>query len=228
MDYDREGGYMPSVKDTPIFICSKDRLSFLKELLATLLTQGYWNLYVVDTGSTFMPMVEFLHRNEFATVRVSPTEYPQLSLWTFNVIEATGNASRHFVWTDCDVVPDCPDDWLSQLYHLMNQYSQFRRVGLGLRLDDLPDCYCRKQEVIAWENQFWKNEIQPGVFDAAIDTTLALYPPGAGGSIAAVRAIRTGGKYVARHLPWYSDSANPTEEERWYKEHMAAGVGHWR
>jgi hypothetical protein len=32
---------------------------------------------------------------------------------------------------------------------------------------------------------------------------------------------------VARHLPWYADSANPTEEERYYRSHTDAGVNSW-
>lgn len=215
------------MKDTPIFICAKDRKSFLEQLLGKLITQGYGNIIIIDTGSTYPPMLDFLAQLPFRIVRVKPKSDAHLALWQFGIIESSGNAGRMFVYTDCDVVPDdnCPADWLERLAQLLELYPRFPKAGLGLRTDNLPDHYTRKQEVIEWEKQFMANAIEANVFDSAIDTTLALYRPGVAGNSA---AIRTGGVYQARHLPWYSDSSNLTAEEKHYKTHMMPGVGHWR
>jgi hypothetical protein len=94
-----------------------------------------------------------------------------------------------------------------------------------LRIDDLPDRYSFKREVQDWESQFWEHEIEHGVYRADIDTTFALYRPGTTYSIN--RALRTGPPFVARHLPWYADSANLSEEELFYREHMSETVGNW-
>ena len=67
--------------------------------------------------------------------------------------------------------------------------------------------------------------IEPGLFRADVDTTFALNrarTPGFEGL-----AARTGWPYVARHLPWYADSANPTDEARYYRSHTDAGVNSW-
>jgi hypothetical protein len=53
------------------------------------------------------------------------------------------------------------------------------------------------------------------VYDALIDTTFALYRPFAQGG-ADGPAIRTGGKYVAKHLPWYENSSNLSPETEYY------------
>jgi hypothetical protein len=99
------------------------------------------------------------------------------------------------------------------------------KVGFGLRIDDLPAHYRFRQEVIEWESQFWlpECEIEPGVFRCAIDTTFALYRQWSS-SQPPLDALRTGHPYVAAHTTWYMSSLAPTEEERYYAEHLEAGT----
>lgn len=213
------------MKDTPIFICSKDRLSYLKKLLLTLVSQGYWNINIIDTGSTYPPMEQFLNTRDFTIIRVAQSPEPHLSLWTFNILDHL-NITVPYVYTDCDCVPDCPHDWVAHLYGLMAKYPRFKKAGLGLRIDDLPDQYARKREVIDFEQRFWTTPLETDAYDSSIDTAIALYQPSIRQHIFA--SIRTGGTYRASHLPWYENSASPTDEDRWYKSHMAKGIGQWR
>jgi SAM-dependent methyltransferase len=99
---------------------------------------------------------------------------------------------------------------------------QIFKAGLGLRLDDLPDTYGFRNEVLAWERRFWRAPVARGLFLAHIDTTFALYRPGSSFS---VNAVRTGFPYLARHEPWYINSANPTDEELYYR--ATAQRGNW-
>jgi hypothetical protein len=215
------------MNDIPIFICSKDRLSFLQRQMFRFCEQGHFNLVVIDTGSTYPPMVEWLALKEVPVAYVAGESNPHNALWNASILDRFNCHNRPYIYTDCDVLPDfeCPDDWMDRLTWLLNRYLQFPKIGLGLRIDDLPDHYARKQEVIQWETQFWQKPIAPDIYNAPIDTTLALYRPGTKGLSS---AIRTGGKYIAKHLPWYSDSANLSAEEKYYKAHMVPGVGSWR
>lgn len=213
------------MKDTPIFICTKDRVSYLTRLLTMLVSQGYWNIYIIDTGSTYPPMLRFLNQKDFSVIRVGQSPQPQNSLWTFGILTRL-NIKVPYVYTDCDVIPDCPHDWADYLASLMAKYPRFQKAGLGLRIDDLPDNYARKQEVIAFEQRFWTTPLEPNVFDTSIDTTLAMYKPQVREHVYA--ALRTGGEYRASHLPWYENSAQPSDEERWYKAHMEKGIGQWK
>ena len=62
---------------------------------------------------------------------------------------------------------------------------------------------------------------------APIDTTFALYRPNIkGGAFFHDFMIRTGGQYQAKHLPWYNDDDNLTEEERYYVLN-AKTITHW-
>jgi hypothetical protein len=48
-----------------------------------------------------------------------------------------------------------------------------------------------------------------------IDTTFALYRPGAKGGVTC-SALRTGGQLLARHVPWYENPSHLLEETRYY------------
>ena len=59
-----------------------------------------------------------------------------------------------------------------------------------------------------------------GLYRAPVDTTFALYRPRVGLSRSrAVEAYRTATPYRLKHLPWYTDSQHPSDEERYYTDH---------
>ena len=131
--------------------------------------------------------------------------------------------NRSFVYTDPDVVPigECPDDAFAYWDDLLKRYPDVCKVGPGLRIDDLPGKYAYRNRVRRYEKKFWKDEVEPGVFRAPIDTTLALYRSGT--TELGFDALRTGYPYIARHLTWYIDSQNPGPDERFYAQRMARG-----
>jgi hypothetical protein len=195
-------------------------------LLDWLEEAEYTRILLVDNASTFPPLVDFLATVDVEVVRLD-RNLGHLGPWTTKV-RARLDSDGPFVVTDCDVVPDddCPADVVEHLAGLLLSHADIDKVGLGLRIDDLPDCYALKEQAVAWESQFWEVEIAPKVFRAEVDTTFALYhsPVRPHGT---ARALRTGAPYVARHLPWYADSAHPTEEQRYYRQHADLSVSHW-
>ena len=92
-------------------------------------------------------------------------------------------------------------------------------MGCALRIDDLPDCYAMKKQVIEWESRFWQKSIGDDKYIAVIDTTLALYKPNFRVGIDYTgNRIRVAGKYTCKHQPWYIDSGNLSDEELYYIE----------
>lgn len=213
-------------KDIPIIINAKDRKSCLESLINRLDKDGLMGqVTVMDTGSTYPPMLEFLSGLSCSVIRFQPSGNPAYALWEFGATQAwkwTGEG--WFVYTDCDVVPDCPEGWMDAFFEALKCHSSFTKLGFGLRIDDLPDHYALKKRVLEWESQFWRDRLNSAWYVAPIDTTLALYRPGAP---AYSVGLRSAPPYVARHLPWYYDSANPTEEWLYYLKHMDQRVGHW-
>jgi hypothetical protein len=210
---------------TPVLIVCRDRVEPLRRLVTWLESAGHERLVFVDNDSTFEPLLSYYQETSHQVIRLG-RNLGHLSVWDGNVLQMIGHDGA-FVVTDCDVVPDqdAPHDALDHFADLLFRYSDIDKVGFGLRIDDLPPSYQFRTEVIDWESQFWESEVEPGVFRADIDTTFALYRPSA--PKGAYRALRTGLPYVARHLPWYSDSLRLSVEDQYYREHALSGVSNW-
>ena len=100
----------------------------------------------------------------------------------------------------------------------LKKYKLAKKVGFSLKIDDLPDCYEMKDDVISLEKQFYRYKLDEFLYWAPIATTFALYRPRAKRRHANfnIEMYRTAFPYMARHLPWYIDTKNPDEENRYY------------
>ena len=219
--------YNPSdFKNIPIIINNRNRYTYLLKLISWLEVNGYKNIYIIDNASTYEPLIKFYNQTSYKVFYLSEN-VGHLSLWKTGVIK--NFEKDYYVYTDPDVVPtdNCPDDVLEYFFSILNQYSNIEKVGFGLKIDDLPDCYLDKEKVISWESKFWTKSIQKEVYDAAIDTTFALYKPFTNGLNYVQNSLRTGGNYQLQHLPWYEDSNHPSEENLYYKNNIKQGSSHW-
>ena len=214
---------------TPIFLISFNRLEPLRLLVEWLENAGYTNIHIIDNDSTYPPLREYLAGSPHH-VHVMDKNYGHLVLWESKQFDEL-ITRQSFVLSDCDVLPDenCPADVVAQLAQILDRYGLFTKVGLSLRIDDLPDQYILKQQVLKWESPFWQHALENGrLFEAAVDTTFAYYRPGIGPDNPAWwRALRTAPPMTARHLPWYSNTSEPTEEELYYQTHLQEKSTMW-
>lgn len=213
-------------KQIPIIINNYNRLEYPRRLIDFLTLRGYTNIYIIDNHSSYPPLLKWYEDCPHNVIRLKEN-VGYLSFSKTNIHKMF--ADQYFVYTDPDVLPaeECPDDFLEHFYNLLQRYPQAVKVGFSLKIDDLPDCFADKKTVIAWESRFWEKQLEPGVYDADIDTTFALYRPNVSvGSGPRGLRIRTGGNYTARHLPWYIDSAAPSEEDRYYLSTIKTS-SHW-
>jgi hypothetical protein len=204
----------------------RDRLTPTSRLVDWLELNGYEQVVLVDNDSSYPPLVQYLSQSPHHVVRLRENLGPHRAVWTTGVRERFAS-SQHYVVTDCDVVPDdtCPGDVIEYFLWVLRRYPTYAKVGLGLRIDNIPDTYALRSKVCDWEGRFWLRALARDLYDAIVDTTFALYRPDAPFTLGP--AIRTGGSYVALHLPWYGDSANPTDEQLYYSAHCRADVNHW-
>jgi len=217
----------------PIFINCRDRLEPLLGLLGYLERAGHEEIYLLDNDSTYPPLLEYLETTTHTVVRLG-RNVGRLSLWEAGILKSL-DVSGRYVFTDPDIVPDeaCPLDAIEYFDEVLESYPERLKVGFGLRIDDLPDEYAFKEEVRNWESQFWERRVAPRLFDAAIDTTFALYrgPRPAGFERTTEffeSSIRTGYPYVARHTPWYIDEDSLPEDEAYYRSRAeGSDVNHW-
>jgi hypothetical protein len=123
-------------------------------------------------------------------------------------------------------VDECPEDFMDVFHRALIKYPRYHKVGFSLKIDDLP-AHCKiRDQIISHESTFWKRALDPLYFDAAIDTTFALYRPFARGGFWAP-AIRTAAPYTARHLPWYQNPEALTAEEIYNRLHSAPTSSYW-
>ena len=211
-------------KDTPVIINNFNRLEYLKQLLAWLEKAGMKRVFILDNASSYPPLLEF-YRNCKYPVFILDENVGHKAFWETNFALLFKN--QHYVLTDPDVVPieECPLNVIEYFYKLLDKYPDITKVGFGLRIDDLPDHYPRKEEVIAWEEQWWKNEIEAGVFKAPIDTTFALYRPNTWGQQWRT-TLRTGNSFLLRHSPWYKNEEEMCEEDFFFRKN-ASKISSW-
>ena len=210
----------PTNRDVPVLINNRNRVTTLRLLIAWLERRGCERIYVIDNASTYPPLLEYYGslRHDVCMLRQNAG---YLALWATELYREFCGA--HFIYTDSDVVPEesCPNDFIERLLDCLDRFPQLEKVGFGLRIDDIPDTNPAKREILARESLFWKWPVAPGLYDADIDTTFALYRPFARGGYWA-KAYRTGKPYIARHLPWYVDAGNLGEEEAYYRAHSTS------
>lgn len=198
----------------PIILNNFNRLTYLQRVVQSLQARGCDNIYVIDNQSTHEPLLEY-YRSAGLKVFYLDQNVGYLALWTTSVGEHF--IDDYYVYSDSDVMPapECPNDFLSVFRTALDRHPRIGKVGFGLKISDLPEHYALRDDVVKNESRLLAASGGQGLYRAAIDTTFALYRPGVvGGSW--IPALRTGEPYVAMHLPWYEDSANPSPEEQNY------------
>ena len=216
--------------DVPILIACRDRLTVLDRLVRWLETAGYTNLVLVDNASSYPPLCDYLKHIVHPTILLEENLGPS-AIWKKQLVSTVAASQDYpgfYVVTDCDVLPEeaCPPNALEHFHDLLLKYPQVNKVGFGLRIDDLPHHFQYKCEVETWEAQFWQKTVEPHVYDASIDTTFALYRPQPA-SPNFYRGLRTGAPYRARHLPWYANSSDLSEEDRYYRSRCLPNITSW-
>jgi hypothetical protein len=191
----------------------------LLELIRWLEANGTQDIFIVDNASTYIPLLDYYAKTSHNVIRLKEN-VGYLAFWEIGIHERFRD--RHFIYTDPDVVPteDCPKDYLDVFFEGLARYPDIGKVGFSLKIDDLPDGFALKKEVIQHESRFWLKKRDQLFFDAPIDTTFALYRPKSRGGYW-VPGVRTAPPYVARHLPWYINSSAPTDEEIFYRNHVS-------
>lgn len=214
-------------QETPVFINNRDNLDRgFRGLVGWLREIGMTQIIILDNGSTYPPLLDYYDRAGLNVLWLHENLGP-LALWSCSCAPA-----KPFIVTDPDVVPadTCPADLIPKMYEVFARYPKAFKVGPSLRVDNLPASYARRDEVIKWEQQFW-GDSRGDCYPAGIDTTFALYGPGSGPGSSSWHAdaehLRLAPPYTFEHVPWYEDSAHPSEEAQYYRQHADAKWRHW-
>jgi hypothetical protein len=208
---------------TVCVVITRDRVSYTRACVASLEQHGL-DIHLVDHGSTWPSMLDYLNETPYPVHYLD--ERPPRALWDWDGLRDVVGSFPYLV-TDPDVVidPDCPADWLQVAADELAP-GGVAKVGLGLRVDDLPDT-ALTLAVREWEAPFSLALTASGrAYRAPVDTTLALHPPlYLQPKFRLGPAARLAPPYLIRHLPWYGD-LDPDETAH-YRGRAIPGSSHW-
>jgi hypothetical protein len=212
--------------DVPVFIICFERILALEILVDWLASHGFKKIVFIDNDSTYQPLLDYYEKTPYQVLRLN-RNVGHTSPWTLSIVRSLV-PNDFYIVTDPDVIPveECPKDFMKYFIGLHEQFLEYQKVGFGLNIDDLPDHYPLKDSVIEWESQFWKHSVAPEVYEAGVDTTFALYKPFTYNYMLHP-SLRTGKPYTARHLPWYANPAEITEEEKYYRFRANSSISSW-
>jgi len=230
----------------PIFILTCDRLEILKQSMRSYgrYIDSPFEVAIIDFGSTYRPMIEFLSQLKGIGIEVyemDRIDHPAGLGDANNCIQdyfGTHPISNYIV-TDPDVALDnVRGDILGVYGHFLEIINDIAVVGPMLRIDDIPDYYPLKKELISGKKGLHKRlhskKVELSTYKgmiieyirAPIDTTFGMYRAGTQWK-RLNSGIRILAPYGARHLDWYIDPDALTPDQEYYIEHAAQTVAHW-
>jgi len=216
----------------PIYINNFNWLTPVQKLADFFERTSDTDIIIIDNASTYPPLLDWYSECDHKVVRLSGN-YGEHAPWDCGIIVSGDDhrakySSEYYVLTDPDLSLDsCPADLLDVLEEGARSHPSVTKVGVSLEIIDLPNASPMAENVRQWESQFWRNRCDDRFFEAAIDTTLALYhvdvpfarAKGTGNS------LRSDRPYTARHFPWYIDPNRMSREEEYYVR--TTQRGHW-
>jgi len=231
----------------PIFIIVKDRLEVLKKTIQSFESsiKTPFEIVIHDNNSTYEPTIDYLKELEkqgkkvYRNKKISKNNVEELHSVRESINKHKSN-SKYYVVTDPDIELDnVRGDILVFYAFILNNFKKFQVVGPQLRIDDIPDYYLLKKEVIARHSKLWNkkslkvNFIYRGenfrAVKYAIDTTFGMYRNGYVFKRLS-KGVRTFSPYSARHLDWYIDPNKLTDDALYYinmKDRLRLKMGHW-
>lgn len=196
----------------PVIINNFNRLTTTKKLADDLFRLGYTDIHILDNLSTYPPLLEWYTQCPYKVVRLE-ANLQQLAIYNSGYINNFLGVNPYIAYTDSDIElnSQTPLEFIEKVVYLMEKYTQVKG-GLALKIDDLPNNEYA-QHYKDWETKYWQVELEKDVYSADIDTTFSVIRPGVPFEY---KAIRVAGDLTAKHIPWYVDFNNLSEEEQYY------------
>ncbi len=237
----------------PIFIITCDRLECLKQSIQSYrdCIKTPFEIVICDQGTTYVPTIKFLAGLEFGGTIVYRWKGNSNIGRTKNMLRNDtmiresiqsyfkSHPTTNYVVTDPDILLDTVAGDILQLYsYLLEKMSNITTVGPMLRIDDIPDYYPYKEQLLSGKkglhNHFHSLKTYITQYEgkdtrfvyAPIHTTFGMHRQNTQWLFMSSRAIRTFAPYSAKHLDWYVNPSKLTRDQEYYMKHAAANA-HW-
>lgn len=201
----------------PIILTNINRLTTCKKMVEDLFKlNANAQIYIIDNNSTYPPLLEWYNqvKNDITIIKNSTNLGPWSFFYSGHYINID---SEWYIYSDADLElnPDMPYNWQEIMMDYVLKHG--RKASLALRMDDIPDHYPFKDLVKGHQNICWYPMDEPDIYKAVTDMTFTMDQKIKGHRY---ESIRLGGNFMARHIPWYIDFNNISDEEKYYIENI--------
>jgi len=197
-----------------VVINNRNRLTTTKKLVEDLLQRSTTNIIIIDNESTYPPLLEW-YKTLPNNIRVSyGPNYGHHAIFQSGVINDIVEDWCFYTDSDIQLNPNMPNDYQKVMFDLAIGYN-YNKIGLALSINDLPDHYMLKEQVIRNESWWWQQKILDNVYRADTDTTFCLIK-----KCDQFDSLRIAGDFTAKHMPWYLDLDNLSYEEQYYNDNL--------
>jgi hypothetical protein len=234
----------------PIFIISFNRLVVLKETIKSYYKyiKTPFEIIIWDTGTSFPDTLEYLESLRKNGIKIYKESHQQYSLKHHlytklnavieNYFSTSKNKCCYYIATDPDISfhEETPGDVLEFYSFILDKFSNILKVGPMMKTDDIPDHYPLKQRVIETylKRQYNKEmeliEFKNNIYKAcsATLTPLGMYRRDTIFE-KKILSFRCDCPYDAKHLDWYIDYKNMTNDQIFYMNVVgsANNMAHW-
>jgi len=236
----------------PIFIISFNKLTVLKQAIKSYYEYiaTPFEIVIHDTGTSFPDTLEYLKQLEDKGIRVyrfkhkkfkfKQDMYALVNQSISRYFLETGNDSRFYCVTDPDMAfyEKTRKNVLVFYASLLDMFheSELYKVGPMPKMDDIPDHYPLKELVF---KKYRGKRINEFGEEIKFDKFIIKYREANVTPFAMYRrystffkkrlSFRIGEPYDARHLDWYLDYKNLTEDQKYYMsiEYCNSDISHW-
>lgn len=210
------------MSNIPIVILNYNRLSTTERLCDQLTLLGYENITILDSGSTYKPLLEWYKECPYEVILADNIGHT--GLWTAGYIKQFQNWPFIAISdSDIELNINTPKGFIEQMIVVAKDYY-VDKVGLAIEYKDITNPVY-KEIVTPIEERYWKSRIadltgalhgnERELYHSLIDTTFCIVKST---SPYHWNGIRIAGNYTCRHVPWYSDWNNMMEEEQYYMQ----------
>lgn len=199
-------------------IINFNRLTLPMNMANWLAVRGCEPIFV-DNHSDYPPLLAYYNNCPYQ-VYIMDKNYRHTVIWDQGLLDKIGIEGNYIV-TDPDLdLRSIPANFVSVLEEGLRRYPRFEKCGFSLEINGAGAGYAE------WEKQFWCHPLDSEYFEAAIDTTFALYRVRHHAQL----ALRTNRPYTAKHVPWYYSRLEdmPVDEQYYMKttelSHVLGGI----